>query len=307
MAHILFLDESGQDHQKSPYEVLGGIAVEDSRIWPLIVDLNQAEHEHFGCRLNSKALEVKAKILLKRKVFRLAAQLPPFAPEERTQLALAALEEGQRAHRENRVARHTRQQLTALSQAKLAFCSAVLELCARHQARAFASIILPTAPKPASGLLRKDYVYLFERFYLFLEDVSRSEQGIVVFDELTRRESKMLISQMAAYFQRTANGKIRASRILPEPMFVHSDLTSLIQVADLLAYIVSWAVRIKGMGPPARNELLDLADAARALRFRTIVDNEEGEFERWSFVYLDDLRPRADREGTPNNKKAVAD
>ena len=31
--------------------------------------------------------------------------------------------------------------------------------------------------------LRKDYAYLFERFFYFLEDNAAREQGIVVFDE----------------------------------------------------------------------------------------------------------------------------
>jgi hypothetical protein len=49
MAHLLFVDESGQDRGESPYEVLGGIAIKDSSIWPLILDLQEAEVTYFWC------------------------------------------------------------------------------------------------------------------------------------------------------------------------------------------------------------------------------------------------------------------
>ncbi len=65
------------------------------------------------------------------------------------------------------------------------------------------------------------------------------EGGIVVFDELEKSQSHVLINQMAEYFVRTANGRLRASRILPEPLFVHGELTSLVQVADIAVYVIS--------------------------------------------------------------------
>lgn len=298
MAQLLFLDESGQDHHESPYEVLGGIAVEDSRIWPLITDVQAAEVEHFGGRVSGDELELKAKKLLKRKTFRLAAQLAPYAPEIRKQLAAEALDEGARARKEDRPSRHTRAQLTALAQAKIAFCGKLLELSAKHQGKAFASIVLPRAPRPAGDGLRKDYSYLFERFFLLLRDEPLHVHGIVVFDELERSQSHILIRQMADYFVGTATGRLRASRVLPEPMFVHSHLTTLVQLADLIVYIISWAVRIKGMIAPERDELAELAESVRHLRYRTTVENQDGEFERWSFVYIDDLRPRREKDGS---------
>jgi hypothetical protein len=83
--------------------------------------------------------------------------------------------------------------------------------------------------------------------------------ALSVFDELERSQSHILINQMAEYFKKTKKGRQRSSRIVPEPMFVHSDLTTLVQVADLLVYIVSWGVRTKRMDLPARAELADLA------------------------------------------------
>jgi len=36
MAYFMFVDESGQDHRDSPYEVLAGVAVHDTKLWDLI-------------------------------------------------------------------------------------------------------------------------------------------------------------------------------------------------------------------------------------------------------------------------------
>jgi len=171
----------------------------------------------------------------------------------------------------------------------------VFELCARHQARTFASIVLPEAPRPAGAGLRKDYAYLFERFFVFLRDISPVAQGIVVFDELEKTQSHILISQMAEYFLGTATGRLRSSRVLPEPLFVHSDQTTLIQVADLTVYVVSWAVRIKSMAAPTRNELSPLARAVCSLRYRTVADTDDGKYALRSFAFLDDLRPRSEK------------
>jgi hypothetical protein len=287
MAHLLFIDESGQDRNESPYEVLGGIAIQDANIWPLIIAIQEAEIMHFGARISRDEMELKAKKLLKSKTFKLSKQLPPFDAVKRTQLAREALREGAAAKAEAREAKHSKVQLTALAQAKIAFCSRVLELCAQHRAKAFASIVPNTAPRPATSGLRKDYAYLFERFFLYLDEKPEQEHGIVVFDELERSQSHILINQMAEYFQKTQKGRLRSSRVLPEPMFVHSDLTSLIQVADLLVYIISWGVRIPPkMDLPARLELVELAEAA-------CYDGDI--FERWSFVVIDDLRPRSEK------------
>ncbi|HEY7198668.1 MAG TPA: hypothetical protein VIC57_00575 [Candidatus Dormibacteraeota bacterium] len=48
MSFLCFLDESGQDHRESPYEVRGAVAVHDSRLWDLVVALRRAEQRHFG-------------------------------------------------------------------------------------------------------------------------------------------------------------------------------------------------------------------------------------------------------------------
>lgn len=66
MSWALFIDESGQDQQRSPYEVLAGVAVEDRKLWKLICDLSRAQVEIFGLNLfEIYGKEAKAQKLLK--------------------------------------------------------------------------------------------------------------------------------------------------------------------------------------------------------------------------------------------------
>jgi hypothetical protein len=151
------MDESGQDLRNSPYEVLAGIAVEDRQIWPLIRQLSDAQQHIFGMRLfEAYGQEAKAKELLKAKTFRLAAQLPVFEPAVRAKLAREILEDGTDV---------TRMRLTALAQAKIAYCEFALDLARRHGAVAFATMVSHQAPRPPSGdAMPKDYAFLLNGF-----------------------------------------------------------------------------------------------------------------------------------------------
>lgn len=283
LSYLLFIDESGRDRKESHYEVLAGVAIRDRNLWELVRKVQRAELECFGRRYTPDNREAKAKALLKRKTFRLAGQLHTIDPRERRELARGCLDQGSTA---------SMRQLTGLGQAKLEFVRSVLELCASCQVRAFASIVPRDAPRPASGFLRKDYSYLFQRFFYFLEDSSASELGLVIFDELERSQCHLLVSQMAKYFQETRPGRERAGRIIPEPFFVHSHLTTAIQIADLIAYIVSWGLRLGSMREPSRPELAGFAAQVWKLRHET---RREGRAFR-SFLVIQDLRPLEQRE-----------
>lgn len=287
MAHFLFVDESGYDSGESPYGVLGGAAVEDRELWSVVKDIRAAELKHFGTPYSSGQRELKAKKLLNRKVFRLAQQLDPFEPAERVLLARECLEQGESAGR---------RQITGLAQAKIAYVVELMDICSRFRCKAFASVVSKASPIPAADHLRKDYAYLFERFFYYLEDLGPAAYGIVVFDELDKVQSHLLLAQMDRYFKFTARGRHRSGQILPEPLFVHSDLTTGVQLADLIAYIVSWGVRFQGMDLPAREELAPLAERVVQLRHRSIRDvNENPNFVVWSLAYIRDLRSREER------------
>lgn len=282
MAYLLFVDESGHD-QRSPYYVLAGAAVHDTQLWPLVTQIREAESVFFGSRITLGPDELKARKLLKTKVFKHASQMEPIPQPRRAELAASALADGTRV---------TREQLTALAQAKIDYCSFVLECCAASGVRFFASIVPPNAPRPSGTMLRKDYAYLFERFFYFVDDQSEHERGLVIFDEIERSKAHILVDQMAAYFQDTRNGRLRSSRIIPEPLFVHSDLSTLIQVADLVAYIVSWNVRFGSQTEPPRPELNALGQQVLRCRYKAVRSSDR--FVVWSLAVIDDLRPRSE-------------
>ncbi|HET7231993.1 MAG TPA: DUF3800 domain-containing protein [Longimicrobium sp.] len=150
------------------------------------------------------------------------------------------------------------------------------------------------APRTANPeVLRKDYAYLFERYFYFLEDAGENSLGLVVFDELERVQSHILIEQMNRYFQETWTGRTRASKVIPEPFFVHSELTTGVQLADLIAYLLSWGFRIPGMDAAARRELKPLVDRACNLRYRAVREKMGNpNFGIWSFALINDLRAR---------------
>lgn len=302
MTHFLFIDESGHGSQDAPYEVLAGVSIEDRNLWNFIQALQDAEVQHFGRRMSPGTLELKGKKLLKRKTFRHAQGAAAIEPVERAALAQQCLEKGDALRSGAGAPDVTRRELAALGQAKIAFVLRLMELCGQFRMRAFASVVEPSAPRPDRDFLRKDYAYLFERFYYYLEDQGEQATGSVVFDELEKSQAHLLVDQMARYFSDTSRGRTRSSRVVPEPFFVHSDLTTVVQVADIIAYLISWNVRFAAMVAARREELDDFGQPVMNLRYRAvrddylirpgvIVDN----FQIWSFTYIDDLRPWTDR------------
>lgn len=174
----------------------------------------------------------------------------------------------------------------------------VIRLMVRFRVKVFAAVVTPEAPRPADkAVLRRDYAFLFERFFHHLSSTSESEMGLIVFDELEKTQSKILLGQMARYFLETQTGYQRSARIVPEPFFVHSDLTTAVQLADLVAYCVSWAVRLNSMDKPAREELKPLADLVFGMRFvgSRFSDVDGKEWPVYGMFHLDDLRPRSER------------
>lgn len=288
MAHFLFIDESGYDSGPSPYGVLGGVAIEDRDVWNLIKAMQDAEVRSFGTRYSAGQSELKAKKLVSRQVFRQAAVAGEIPHPERAELAKRCLERGAGAPPRT---------IAALAQAKLEYVREVLDICSRFRCRAFASVVDKDSPSPGTDHLRKDCAYLFERFFYLLEDLGPDAFGVAIFDELEKIQSHLLVSQMDNYFKRTARGRQRAGRILAEPLFVHSDLTTGVQLADLVAYILSWGWRLRNMTGPARPELKAFVDQLCQLRHRTVREVDGNPlFTIWSFAFITDLRPQMERE-----------
>jgi hypothetical protein len=288
MSFLLFLDESGQDRKQMPYEVLAGIAIQDISLWPLIQEIKSIEKKYFGDFYKNNNVELKAKKLLKRKTFRLASQMPQIDDDHLYALAEYCLKNGPGAKLKH---------LTSLAQSKIKYVEEVFNICIKYQCKIFASMIdykaIETQPRlvdfSALDFLRKDYSFLFERYFYFLEDNSRKEMGVVVFDELEKSKSHILIDQMSRYFLETKKGIERSALIIPEPLFVHSDLTTGIHIADLLAYCIAWGFRVQQLIQPKRNEFdpyIDQICKMRNLSKRLIPDIKNELSEIWSIAII---------------------
>jgi hypothetical protein len=204
MAWFLFIDESGQDHKAAPYEVLAGIAIKDESLWPLIAELHDAEVARFGRRYSDGASELKGRRILDRRSFTHARLNCEVLPHEVPLLAKEILDDGPN---KNSVCH-----LKALGLAKIGYVSDVFSICASYNCRIFASVVEIDAPSTSLNGLRKDYAYLFERFFYFLEDESSNsgyaQQGILVFDELEKSKSHILIDQVTAILKKLRPGDI---------------------------------------------------------------------------------------------------
>lgn len=255
MSWLLFLDESGHDHKTCPYEVRGGIALHSGKLWAFVQQLEQAELAAFGGRLHEYRKELKGAKLLDKDRFKWAAQSEWMPEEARRKHCRGFLTKGL----EKQVP--TRDEFTAYGQACLEMARAVFSALRAFDAVLFASIIPVTAHKPATfeadEYLRKDHVFLLERYFFFLE--TKKEHGLLVFDEAEKMADRRFVRQMERYFSRTQTGRYRTAWIVPVPMFVSSDLNMPVQAADLAIYCINWGFRrpTVGMNLPGRAEIAD--------------------------------------------------
>ena len=193
----------------------------------------------------------------------------------------------------------TERELVAYSRQVLRFVHEVLNISASFNVRVFGTMVDPNAPRPDRGQLRLDYIRLFERYFYFLETLPPKERGLVVFDELDKSLAHGLVQQMAAYFLGHPDGQYQSSRIVPEPFFVHSDLTTGVFLADLTAYILGWGWRLPRMPQPIRAELQHYASKLHDMEFHGEKPKADGTgvWQLHGIVYLDDLRSQAEKRG----------
>jgi hypothetical protein len=296
---LLFIDESGFDHSGTPCEVLAGVAVAEESLWNLIRAVRGIERELFGDYLRTFLIEErKAKRMLKTKRFRSANRNVQIAAEDLTPLAHSALVKG-KAAREHGVAQDgaSERELVAYSRQVLRFVHEVLNIAASFNVQVFATMVDPNAPRLVKGKLRMDYIRLFERYFYFLETFPPRERGLVVFDELEKSLAHGLVQQMAAYFLGHPDGQYQSSRIVPEPFFVHSDLTTGVFLADLTAYILGWGWRLQKMPQPVRADLQPYASKLHDMQFHGEKPKADGTgvWPLHGITYLDDLRGQAEK------------
>ena len=272
MSHLLFMDESGHDHRQMPYEVRGGIALHASRVWSFSQQMRRLELETFGGHLQDFGSEIKGAKLLAPDRFKWAAQTDPktnkpynFTDEIRRDLAREFLERGRDKAELEKGGKEAkspgRVHFTAYGQACLDMAQGVVGLLYEHDARLFAVAIPRGANKPMEGYtadyLRKDLIYLFERYVYFLK--KENETGLLIMDQVEKTDDQRFGQRIARYFAKSTLGRRRASWIVPSPFFVSSDASYAIQAADLCIYAINWGFRLPTLGMDAekRPEIAD--------------------------------------------------
>jgi hypothetical protein len=285
MSWLLFLDESGHDHRNMPYEVRGGVAIQDARLWPFVGAMQRLELDAFGCELHQFRKELKGSKLLDKDRFVWAAQASQQESSSRRKHARSFLTKGL----EHKTP--TRDEFTAYGQACLEMTRGIYQLLRDHGAVLFATAIPRKVPKPTTPrieeFLRKDHVFLFERFFYFLE--SRREHGLLVMDEVEKNADRRFLKQIEAYFSKTAAGRYRTQWIVPAPFFVSSDLTYPIQAADLCIYCINWGFRLPSvaMDAPKRDEIGDeFGPWLRRLQYHGEGSRDGHVFESWGITYV---------------------
>jgi hypothetical protein len=271
---LLFLDESGHDHKTMPYEVNGGIAIHASRLWPFIQAVRTLEQSVFGTYLHGHGSEVKGCKLLDKKRFTWEQQSPRFDDQARRKHSLNFLNSSQQGRTP------WRDEFTAFGQACIQMAEGIFLLLKSHGAVVFASIIPPLGPPPdmRNDVPRKDIVFLLERYFYFLQE--RDEMGLLA-DTMT--------------------GLKRAQWVVPSPLFVDSEMTYGVQVADLCIYAINWGYRYGEMTAPIRKEIEPFVMLFEECFGSATIEREQKRFKTHSIVFVPD--PYTGRSVTQKEKK----
>lgn len=287
MSYLLCMDESGHDHGAAPFEVRGGICVHATNVWALTQKIKGLEFFCFGDHLHhyrsedkGEAPELKGKKLLKSKKFTLAGQNPnPLGDQERQELCRRLLAKGVRKESP------TRDELTAVGKASLLFCDQLLRVLHDHDVVIFASRIPRGTDRPkqdSEALIRKDQFFLFERFDRFLR--AERETGILILDESDKALDRKYVNSLERLFRNHETARRFTKTIVPNPFFVASDMSYLVQAADIVLYILNWGFRLtlRDAAPP-RMELENLdAGRIKAMTDRRRVRTGERSFTSYS-------------------------
>jgi hypothetical protein len=287
MSWLLFLDESGHDHKTMPYEVRGGIALHAEELWPFVQGMQRLERTSFGTALHQFGTELKGSKLLDKDRFKWAQQGPRMSDEERCKNCRRFLTKGL----EHKTP--SRDEFTAYGQACLEMAGGIFELLRDHKARLFAAAIPRNTEKPATDeateFLRKDQVFLLERYFYFLEGMK--EHGLLVMDEVDKSEDRRFVRRLQKYFRSTQKGRYRAGWIVPAPFFVSSDMSYPIQAADMAIYCVNWGFRLpsRGMNAEMRNEIgEEFGPWLAQLQFETEASQDGEVFKSYGIVFVPD-------------------
>lgn len=240
MTWLLFMDESGHDHKVMPLEVRGGVAIHVSKLWDFVRSWHRLELDAYGVPLSDFKKEIKGEKLLDKDRYRWSTQSGRLGEAERRKGARSFLTKGLQKQTPSST------EFLAYGQACLEMARGIFELLQGYNARLFACAI-PRGTQPPENFeqvdyLRKDQVFLFERFFYFLE--AQKDHGLLILDETEKFEDRRFLSRLEKYFTVTSPGRQRTAWIVPSPLFVSSDMSVGVQAADVCLYCLNWGFRL---------------------------------------------------------------
>ncbi len=269
-----------------PYEVRGGVALHAGEVWPFVQDVQELERSSFGTALHEFRKELKGCKLLGKDRFKWAGQAERMRDELRRKHCRAFLTRGLEKKKP------TRDEFTAYGQACLEMARGMFRLMRDHKARLFAAVIPRITKRPttieAEEYLRKDHVFLLQRFFDFLEQ--ERQHGLLVMDEADKTADRRFVRRLERYFVRTQTGRQRAVWIVPTPFFVSSDMTYPVQAADLAIYCVNWGFRrVREMDAATRADIAEEFEASLSeLQFDGDAYRDGEVYREFGIVYVPD-------------------
>ena len=287
MSWLLFMDESGHDHKNMPMEVRGGVAIHASKVWGFIQDWHATQDKIFGKKFVELGGEIKGSKLLEKQRFQWANQEPLLDDATRQKGVRRFL-----AQKQQRVS-PKRLDFAAYGQASILMANRIFDLLVRHEAVLFASAI-PRGVKPPADFkydyyLRKDHVFLQERFFYFLE--KEREHGLFVIDQTEKRQDKRFVKRLQDYYTKTQTGISRTQWIIPSPLFVDSEMSVGVQAADLCLYCINWGFRLQSWDfrGPMREEIANrFGGRLASLQFQGTGYRDGSTFPTYGIVYVPD-------------------
>lgn len=98
-------------------------------------------------------------------------------------------------------------------------------------------------------LHKKAYEFLLERIQHYMREFHPKHRALAVMDD-TSKQLNRAVAMKHAFFQRAGNRNVAFTQIVEYPFFVASELSSGVQLADLLAYNVYRAFKAQDLAYP---------------------------------------------------------
>jgi hypothetical protein len=166
----------------------------------------------------------------------------------------------------------TRRNLTRFPE-KRAYVERVVELIRRLDLTVFAMVAERPAVAPYEGpdCLQTPWQWLRERIHLLVQERAPGSHAVVVFDGRNPVQNVRLDSSFSGFLFRSQAGR-RMTRIVPNLLFVDSQLTPGVRLADFCAYVlrVYYENGLDAAPAPGDPYLADIARYAGVIREKSL-------------------------------------